>query len=331
MMNDISLFWQGLLQAVRQVLPEAEHRFCARHIYANWGKKWTGIKLKELFWACAWSTFEEQFKDNLQAIKEENEDASKAMMTYPVKSWVRAYFSNRCHSQMVDNNMAESLNKWIDDYRYLPVIRMFDGIREKLMDKWASSEIRARKWKGNFSPHCMSFFEIHRGLATRCQVRYNGDAGYEVREGQNRHTVSIQAKICTCRFWELTGIPCQHSIAAMWHARVDPMTHISDYYSKETYLDTYRTKFGVVRGREFWDIEECAPVLPPPITKLPGRPKLKRRRTEEVQRRIHVALYPVRQDGAPEGALLSGLAGREGQLNAPFAGKKVITEQLAKR
>ena len=32
------------------VLPAAEHRWCARHIQANWSKKWSSGELKKLFW-----------------------------------------------------------------------------------------------------------------------------------------------------------------------------------------------------------------------------------------------------------------------------------------
>ena len=51
--------------------------------------------------------------------------------------------------------MSESFNQWIADYRFLPVIRMFDGIRQKMMDKWAKSEEKAMKWKGEYSPKCL--------------------------------------------------------------------------------------------------------------------------------------------------------------------------------
>ncbi|KAK4263778.1 hypothetical protein QN277_029151 [Acacia crassicarpa] len=44
---------KGLAQAVTDVLPLAEHRLCARHIYANWSKKWRGYELKKKFFACA--------------------------------------------------------------------------------------------------------------------------------------------------------------------------------------------------------------------------------------------------------------------------------------
>jgi transposase-like protein len=34
---------KGLIKAVNEIIPEAEHRMCARHIYANWRKKYRGI------------------------------------------------------------------------------------------------------------------------------------------------------------------------------------------------------------------------------------------------------------------------------------------------
>ena len=199
--------------AVRDVLPEVEHRLCTRHIYANWSKRHQGASIRDLFWDCARSTFEEQFNDNLRLIENESKEDTDALVEYPLKSWVRAFFSDRCLSPSVDN-MSESFNQWIDDFRYLPVLRMFDGMRQKMMDKWAKSDQKVRKWKGDYSPKCLELYELNRRLATNCRVRFNGDEGYEVDEGRYRHVVCLRRKICTCRLWDLTGIPCQHGVSA---------------------------------------------------------------------------------------------------------------------
>nr|KAJ0212579.1 hypothetical protein LSAT_V11C400205570 [Lactuca sativa] len=52
---------KGLLQALTELLPYVEHRQCARHIYANFRKKYTGLELKNLFWEAAKSTVEGDF------------------------------------------------------------------------------------------------------------------------------------------------------------------------------------------------------------------------------------------------------------------------------
>ena len=41
--------YQGLINALQKLAPNAEHRNCARHIYANWKKKFSGPKYKKLF------------------------------------------------------------------------------------------------------------------------------------------------------------------------------------------------------------------------------------------------------------------------------------------
>lgn len=44
---------QGIINAVRKWAPEAEHRNCARHIYANWKKHFPDNQLQKKFWKCA--------------------------------------------------------------------------------------------------------------------------------------------------------------------------------------------------------------------------------------------------------------------------------------
>ena len=130
---------------MNELLPEAEHRLCARHIYANWSKVWGGRELKKQFFICAWSTYEESFNANLLHMGETKKEAAEAIVWYPVQTWARAFFTTRPLCWMVDNNLSESFNAWVDEFRYLPIIRMVDGIRRKLMEKWANSEQNVAK------------------------------------------------------------------------------------------------------------------------------------------------------------------------------------------
>jgi len=50
------LIVQGLIPAVEQVFPEAEHRFCVRHLYSNFQQHFKGETLKNQLWMCARST-----------------------------------------------------------------------------------------------------------------------------------------------------------------------------------------------------------------------------------------------------------------------------------
>ncbi|GKD03087.1 calcium/proton exchanger, partial [Tanacetum coccineum] len=60
---------KGLIDVVNDWLPEAEHRKCTRHIYANFKKKFSGLQYQRLFWVAASCTLEQQFLQIMDQIK----------------------------------------------------------------------------------------------------------------------------------------------------------------------------------------------------------------------------------------------------------------------
>lgn len=66
---------KGLLDAVKDLLPEAEHRHCVRHMYNNLKKKNSGPALKNMVWAAARDTTETWFNKHYDEIKSESLDA----------------------------------------------------------------------------------------------------------------------------------------------------------------------------------------------------------------------------------------------------------------
>ena len=85
---------KGIMEAVKEVLPNAEHRQCARHIVANFTKKFAGAHF-----------------DNLSPA------ASKYLMDKNPKTWSMAYYeTGRCDAN-VENGTSESFNVVIVDAR----------------------------------------------------------------------------------------------------------------------------------------------------------------------------------------------------------------------
>ncbi|CAI9269151.1 unnamed protein product [Lactuca saligna] len=70
----------GLLEAVKEVMPDDEHRQCARHIFANFYKHFSGEIYKTLFWKFAKSTTDQEFKNNMEKMKELNNDTYDDVM-----------------------------------------------------------------------------------------------------------------------------------------------------------------------------------------------------------------------------------------------------------
>ena len=80
-------YLQGLQSAMKVELPKAEHRMCARHIYANWAKKWRGEERKIAFLNCARATYTAKLKSKFNPLSELGEGLVQDAIEYGVKSW----------------------------------------------------------------------------------------------------------------------------------------------------------------------------------------------------------------------------------------------------
>uniref|UniRef100_M8C797 MULE transposase domain-containing protein n=1 Tax=Aegilops tauschii TaxID=37682 RepID=M8C797_AEGTA len=125
---------KGLIGAIEDILPKAEHRMCARqHIYSNWKKKHNDKDLQKRFWRCVKAPNRSLFNYNRARLAQFTVEGAKDMMNTDPIHWSRAYMKLGSYCDSVDNNMCESFNNWIMESRYLPIISMLEWIRCKIM------------------------------------------------------------------------------------------------------------------------------------------------------------------------------------------------------
>ena len=65
----------------------------------------------------------------------------------------------------------------------------------------------ANTWICEISPMAMETLELNKLLAMKCNLKWNGEAGFEVYEGEYGHAVDPKLLKCNCRSWMLKGIP----------------------------------------------------------------------------------------------------------------------------
>ncbi|CAH9123613.1 unnamed protein product [Cuscuta epithymum] len=272
----ISYMQKRLIIAAQDVIPDEEHRFCARHVYANWSKKWRGDQLCKKFWICAWNTYEEELQNNLKRLGKLSNEAASDVLKHPFQTWCMAYFSSQSKCWMVDNNIIESFNAWIREARAKPIVSMLEVIRLKAMKRLSDFKGSHEKWINDWSPTCMEYYQANKEAVTGCNTIFNGDVGFEIGEGEDKHTVMLDKLICTCRAWELAGIPCLHALCALYYKKEDALSYISRWYHKETYMAAYQYPLQPIPGKAFMKVDEYEPILPPPVPNLLGRPKKNR-------------------------------------------------------
>lgn len=140
---------------------------------------------------------------------------------------------------------------------------MLDAMDEELSD-WATAKIHDRIIKSvNWTVN-----GIHKMKR------------YEVKDNRRCHIVDLTKGSCTCRKWELSGLPCGHVCAV---ARVAGLTSVEglvqDWFFRITLKNTYEGLFNPVQDVSTWEgPDDLQRVLPPVIVKRQsGRPKNKDR------------------------------------------------------
>ena len=105
---------------------------------------------------------------------------------------------------------------------------------------------------------------------------------YEVDNDRERHVVNLTNRTCSCRIWDLTGLPCKHGIAAIFKNLEKVEDYVHPCYLRETYLQTYQEIIQPMPGQSEWvQIGHATPVAPH-VYKPPGRPpKLRKKAPDE--------------------------------------------------
>ena len=84
---------------------------------------------------------------------------------------------------------------------------------------------------------------------------------------------------CSCRRWQLTGIPCSHAISVIYYNKEKPENYIDDCYKVNTFLETYRHTLNPTQDRQCWPKSDQDPMKPPNlVNKRRGRKTLIRKK-----------------------------------------------------
>jgi hypothetical protein len=166
--------------------------------------------------------------------------------------------------------------------RFFPVISSMEIMRRKVMARIAESKAKSQGWHGTICPNIFKKLKLNVKRSNICTVLYNGDEGFEVQEGEHRRfTVNLERFTCSCRYWELSGLPCCHAISAIYTVGKELDDFIAPCYRIDLYDQVYSQVLQPVEGKESWPIAPNPRPFPPVKKKMPGRPKTERRREEQ--------------------------------------------------
>nr|GMD14482.1 uncharacterized protein LOC109174707 [Ipomoea batatas] len=127
-------------------------------------------------------------------------------------------------------------------------------------------------------PKICKLIEQEKERASRFITYKSHENIYQVDdENFKAYRVDLMNRNCSCRRWDLTGIPCSHAIAAIRKQRESPEDYVHNCYTVEAYLRAYEPAIQPILSSVLWPKSNLPDPLPPKYKAQPGRPKKKRK------------------------------------------------------
>ncbi|XP_072080973.1 uncharacterized protein [Arachis hypogaea] len=133
---------KGLVSTFEELLPGVDHRFCVRHLYANFKKRYPGIQLKIMMWNAAKTTYLQEWERRMSEIQKVDQGAYNCLMEIPTKYWCHHRFVCRPKCDTLVNNMYEVFNSVLVEAREKPIVTMLEDIRVYIMKHCAENRDR---------------------------------------------------------------------------------------------------------------------------------------------------------------------------------------------
>ncbi|KAK8943070.1 hypothetical protein KSP39_PZI008986 [Platanthera zijinensis] len=300
---------KGLIRAVEELLPNAEHRFCVRHMYNNFKQIHKGLQLKSLLWKAASASRLVDFNSEMEKMKTFNIEAYNWVRARHPRNWARSHFSTWPKCDMLLNNLCESFNNVILKARGKPIVTMFEIIRVILMKRLHTQRDKLVRSGGEICPNIQRILENNKRGVQDYILEWNGLDKFEVKGWRgDKWTVELGSKSCSCNKWDLSGIPCVHAIACIFFKREKVEDYVDFWYRKNTFLKAYEHMLNPIKGQKEWPTT-CLNLLVPWNVKgkKVGRPSLHARKREQDE--LEQKKYGLKRHGTKYTCSNCGVAG----------------------
>lgn len=285
---------KGTLDAVRRKFPNSCQAFCMRYLSESISKEFKNSRLVHLLWKAAYATTTTAFKEKMAEIEEASPEAAKWIQQFPPSRWALLYFEGTRYGHLSSN--IEEFNRWILDARELPIIQVVEQIHNKLMSEFEDRRTRSHSWFSVLAPSAETRMREVISRASTYQVLRSDEVEFEVISAERSDIVNIGKHACSCRDWQLYGIPCAHAAAAIMSCRKDVYAFAEKCFTVASYCEAYSEEIYPIPQKIDWNKfgeapstlnEDAQVVRPPKFRRPPGRPEKKRICVEELNREKH--------------------------------------------
>lgn len=285
---------KGLTVSIASIFKGSFHGYCLRYLTEQLIRDLKGqfsheVKrlIVEDFYAAAYAPKPENFQRCVESIKSISLEAYNWILQSEPQNWANAFFEGARYNHMT-SNFGEMFYSWVSEAHELPITQMVDLIRVKIMELIYTRRADSDQWLTRLTPSMEEKLEKDGHKAHTLQVLLSAGNTFEVR-GDSIEVVDVDHWDCTCKGWQLTGLPCSHAIAVLECLVRSPYDFCSRYFTTESYRLTYSESVHPVPQVDLpiqkRSLQASVTVTPPPTRRPPGRPTSKRYGSPEVMKR----------------------------------------------
>nr|GEX79289.1 pentatricopeptide repeat-containing protein [Tanacetum cinerariifolium] len=190
---------KGLIQAVKDVMPHAKHRQCARHIYEGFRKQFSCVKFRSLFWAASKASYPGLFNKIMDKIKRANPKAYQYLLVKDPKTWSKAYFRIGMNCEAVENGFSECFNSVLLRVRNKPLITMLEAMRVIVLERMNTMRKLLESWSEDICPNIQKRLEVTKDHHRFWHGIPTGGNLFEVSNGYEAFRVDEEHRTCSYR------------------------------------------------------------------------------------------------------------------------------------
>ncbi|CAN6922149.1 unnamed protein product [Brassica oleracea] len=290
---------KNLQELIPKVFVNSFHAYCLRYLTDELIrdlKRPFSHEIKRLivdeFYSAAYAPRQDSFEGYVGNIRGLSQDAYDWIMhNSKPDHWANVYFPGARYNHMTSNS-GEPFFTWASEANELPITQMVDLILGKIMGMIHVRRINGDEDNGRrLTPSMEIKLEKECLKAQGVNVTSSStDNNLFQVQGETYEVVNMAQCDCSCKGWQLTGLPCHHAVAVISCSGRSPYDFCSRYYSVDNYRLTYAMSISPV---PLLDGEMCREssggsgmtVTPPPTRRPPGRPPKKKTPAEEVMKR----------------------------------------------
>nr|CAD1830065.1 unnamed protein product [Ananas comosus var. bracteatus] len=248
---------KGLIDAVSDVFPDAAHGYCIYHLSTNLPHAPKNTPAWRRFWAAARAYTVAEFNEHMEKMKELNPEQYKYVVKLPRHRWL-------------------PIASWEGG---LPITYLVEETRKKTACYFYQRKNNGENITSVVTPYAEKILGSSRETSRFYTLNPSTDVLFQVIAADRTDAVDLSKKTCSCKRWDIDGIPCNHAMAAISFRLRDPYDFVEDWFMTSTYRSTYNDCVPPTRGKEQWPAipSNVVPPRPPNVRIQPGGRKVSRR------------------------------------------------------